>query len=81
MPSVTLKGMSVQLHGLLKTRAADNKRSLNQEILGLLEKAVVPMQRLSVEELIEESRRVRESFSGLHMTDEEINAAKREGRP
>ena len=40
MPSMTIKGMSNVLLEALRTRAAANRRSVNQEIIAVLESAV-----------------------------------------
>ncbi len=79
MPSVTFKGMPASLHRALKERAARHKRSLNQEVLAILEQAVRPARKIDVERIIAEDRRFRESF-GFTTTTEEIDRFKRQGR-
>ena|SRR5580704_15428067 len=80
MPSITIKGLPRNVHQALKTRAVLNKRSLNQEVLSLLEQSVAMPEPVSAEELIAESRRFRAKW-GFKTTMAEINAFKREGRP
>jgi plasmid stability protein len=79
MPAITLKALSSRLHRQLKARAAHNKRSLNQEVIAVLEDAVAPSRRVDVEAMIAETRRFRESL-GFVTTKEEIDRFKREGR-
>lgn len=79
MPAITLKALSVPLHRQLKARAARNKRSLNQEVIAVLEDAVAPSRRIDVEALIAETRRFRSSLK-FTTTPEEIDRFKREGR-
>lgn len=42
MPSITIKGLSQDLLESLRERASGNRRSVNQEIIALLESAVRP---------------------------------------
>lgn len=79
MPAITLKSLPVSLHRSLKSRAARHKRSLNQEVIAVLEEAVAPSRRVDVEAMIERTRRLRESIK-LQLTPEQIDAFKREGR-
>jgi len=79
MAAITLKGIPTTVHRRLKARAAQNKRSLNQEVIAVLEEAVAPSRRVDVEAMIEETRRFRESLK-FTTTPEEIDAFKREGR-
>lgn len=79
MPSITLKGLSPALHRALKARAAEHNRSLNREVVAVLESAVAPSHRVDVEELIAEARRVRASLA-FSVTPAEVDKIKREGR-
>lgn len=79
MPAITLKALPGALHRQLKARAARNKRSLNQEVIAVLEDAVAPSKRIDVEAMIAETRRFRASLN-FTTTPEEIDSFKREGR-
>ncbi len=79
MASITFKALSPSLHRTLKARAALHKRSLNQEVIAILEAATAPSRKVDVEALIEEARRFRKSINWV-ATTEEIDALKREGR-
>jgi plasmid stability protein len=78
MSTITLKGIPAGLHRALKQRAARNRRSLNQEVLATLEDKVGGKAR-DVEALLAEARKIRARM-GFVATQEEIDAAKREGR-
>lgn len=79
MPAITLKSLPGPLHRRLKARAARNKRSLNQEVIAVLEDAVAPSRRMDVDGMIAESRRFRETLK-FTTTPGEIDRLKREGR-
>ncbi len=79
MAAITLKSLPKPLHRQLKARAARHKRSLNQEVIAVLEEAVADSRMVDSAALIEEARRFRESLK-LTTTAEEITAYKAEGR-
>ncbi len=79
MPAITLKSLPASLHRSLKSRAARHKRSLNQEVIAVLEDAVAPSRRVDVEAMIARTRALRESLK-FTTTPEEIDRFKREGR-
>ncbi len=79
MASITLKAIPPRLHRALKSRAARHKRSLNQEVIAVLEEGIAPSRRVDVEAMIAEAKRFRNS---LRMTarPEDIDKFKRQGR-
>jgi plasmid stability protein len=79
MPSITLKRMSTSLHRSLKSRAKLHKRSLNQEVMSMLEAGVAPTQKADMEALLAEAKRFRESLDFM-TTPAEIDKFKRMGR-
>jgi plasmid stability protein len=79
MPSLTLKALPAPLHRSLKARAIRHKRSLNQEVIAMLEAVVAPARRVDVETMIADARRFRETLQ-VRTTSAEISAFKREGR-
>ena len=79
MPAITLKALSSSLHRTLKSRAVRHKRSLNQEVIAVLEAAVAPSRRVNVDAMLADDGRFRESLK-LELTPEQIDAFKREGR-
>ena len=80
MASITLKNIPADLHRELKKRAEEHHRSLNREIIATLKNATGKTQRVNVEALIREARAARAKFS-RQISDAEINAWKRAGRP
>jgi plasmid stability protein len=80
MASITLKNVPADLHRELKRRAEEHHRSLNREILATLKGATGKTQRLDVQALLREARAVRAKFA-RQISDAEINAWKRAGRP
>ena len=79
MPTITLKALPATLHRRLKARASSHKRSLNQEVISLLEEAVAPSRRIDTAKLLAEAREFRATF-GFSVTPDEIDRLKREGR-
>jgi plasmid stability protein len=61
-------------------QAARHKRSLNQEVIALLEEQTAPSRRVKAEAIIAKAKRFRDS---LHMVaiPEDIDRFKRQGRP
>ena len=80
MPTITLKNIPEPLYRCLKRSADRHRRSLNSEILVCLESVLAPG-RYDVAELIEVARAVREKTASYHLTDVQLDAAKRSGRP
>ncbi|HEY0256927.1 MAG TPA: hypothetical protein VGC39_05755 [Candidatus Methylacidiphilales bacterium] len=78
MAAITFKSLPASLHRALKVRAARHKRSLNQEVISLLEEAVAPSHCIDVEAMLAETRRFRDSLN-FKTTAGEIDTFKREG--
>jgi len=81
MATITLKGISPRLHRALKQQAKRNRRSLNSEILFILENhcGIHPRPARNVKAILRKAEKFRNSL-GFTTTPEEIDAAKREGR-
>lgn len=80
---MTLKNIPDPIHKALKKQAETNHRSLNQEILAILERAASggPLyRRPDADQVLAEVREMRKLFKGS-LTLEEMNKAKREGLP
>jgi plasmid stability protein len=75
---VTIKDLPTRLHQRLKANAKLNRRSLNSEVITLLEGAVEP-RKMSVDEILAAARSVRAQVK-RELSDQEINRAKRQGR-
>lgn len=79
MASVTVKAIPTPLHRALKTRAARHKRSLNSEIISMLEKTIATERPLDVKAMLEREKKLLEGMA-VWATPEEIDRFKREGR-
>jgi len=80
MATITLKNVPSDLHRKLKKRAQEHHRSLNKEIISTLNNATGNVHRVDVDALIREARLARSKFA-RQISDTEINAWKRAGRP
>ncbi len=79
MPTLTVKNIPDDLYQQLKRRAAVHRRSLNSEIIVLLEQALRPRP-VDPEEVIAQARALREKTAAYPITDAELQAAKVAGR-
>ncbi len=79
MVAVTLKNIPPEVYERIKQSARINRRSINSELLAIIEQAVLPRP-LDVTETLERTRRVRELTAPYVVTDEEITRLKNEGR-
>jgi plasmid stability protein len=89
MTSITIKNLPPELYEQLKLRAQNNRRSINNEVIVLLEMGVGMEMDLrlapkrtpaEVERILAEARKVRELTAKYKLTDEEIEKAINEGR-
>ena len=80
MPSITVKNVPADLYERLKQSAQANRRSINAEIIVCIERAV-SSHPVDPEVVIARARRLRESTARYRITDEEVGAAKVDGRP
>jgi len=78
--TITLKNIPAELHRELKKRAEENHRSLNREIIATLKSAAGGTHRVDTKALLREARAARAKFT-RQISDAEINAWKRTGRP
>ncbi len=80
MSNLNIKNIPAETHKLLKKQAEKNHRSLNQEVLHILEQAAKGPTYQSEEALMARIHETAKHFKGT-MTLEEFDRAKREGRP
>ena len=80
MATITLKNIPAELYRALKKRAEEHHRSLNEEIIATLKSAASETHRVDVEAMTREARAARAKFR-RQISDAEINAWKRAGRP
>jgi len=79
MPTLTLKGMSVQLYARLKKRAEAEHRSINRQAILLLEQELA-RETIDVKAWLQENARLRKRYPMKPVTIEEIDAFKKKGR-
>lgn len=80
MPAnLTLKGLPDELYERLKAAAAVNRRSLNSEIITVLQSHVLP-RRVCAEEQLTAVRAARARLQRADFDHERIDHLKREGR-
>ena len=73
MPSLLIKNLPKSMHEQIKKLAQKHHRSMNKEVVVLLEDAISQFY---------EVKKFRPAFKGsIHLTNEFIDGAKREGRP
>ena len=77
--NITLKNIPSDLHKDLKSSAARHRRSLNSEIISLLEERLSPRRR-APEEVLAAASALKERMKGVWLTPEMIDQAKKEGR-
>ncbi len=80
MPSITVKNIPSDLYERLKQSAAENRRSINSEIIVCIERAVQSYRHKNVDDLLAKARRVRVKTSGQLLTDEKFTELKALGR-
>lgn len=78
MPTLTIKGVPPELHEKLKKRAERHRRSMNNELLTILERTLTSS-RLSAEEAIERAEALNRSIDAS-FDSTLIEEGKREGR-
>jgi plasmid stability protein len=78
MANVTIKDLPAELHGRLKETAKMNRRSLNAEVITLLETALEP-RKVNLDLILAAARSVRSQVK-RELSEGEINRMKRQGR-
>ncbi len=78
--TITVKNIPADLYAQIKESAARHHRSINREIIAIIEKALVP-QKASPDDLLVAARALREKTKKYELKRDFIEEAKREGRP
>jgi antitoxin FitA len=78
MATITIKDLPEKLHRQLKVRALRYHRSLNSEVIALLEAATAP-QTLDPDALLARAAKLRSRVSG-RLTDSDLAALRNAGR-
>jgi plasmid stability protein len=79
MVSLTIKNIPEDIYEQLKKSAAANRRSINSEVITIIDQAL-SNRRLDPDEWLPEARRIREKTAGYFITEKELDEAKRAGR-
>ncbi len=79
MATLTVKNVPNDLYEKLKVVATANRRSINSEVITIIERAI-EHQTENPYAVQARVRQLREKLD-IYVTEEEINAAKNEGRP
>jgi plasmid stability protein len=80
MANMTLKNVPDELYEQLKQAAARHRRSLNNEAIVCLERAL-EVGRADPAALLAQVRQVRARTAGVFVTEADLRAARDEGRP
>lgn len=80
MATITIKNIPPALYERIKQKAKLNRRSINNEIITMLEQGLAVRSQGEVSELLEGARKIRELTAHYVATEDEINQWKREGR-
>ena len=80
MPSITVKNIPDHAYEILKQVATSHHRSINSEIIRLIEKATISKQFYPEQHLVQ-ARRSRGKTKEILLTEEILQGAKEEGRP
>jgi plasmid stability protein len=78
--TITVKNVPPELYERLKQRAAENRRSMNKEIIVCIERVIHGQKTDTPDEALARAREVRKKTSNYSLTDEEFTARKVGGR-
>lgn len=79
MYSITVKSIPADIYESLKQSAKANRRSINSEIIVIIEEAV-KSKKTAPEDFLVRARRLREKTADYTITDDELTRAKQAGR-
>lgn len=77
--NITLKKIPPGLHKDIKASAVRHRRSINSEILAILDEGLRPRRR-TANDILASARVIRERLKNVWLDDLKIDQAKREGR-
>lgn len=80
MPSLTVRDIPDDVYRRLRNRAERHHRSMNGELLSILERAL-ESRRLTAEEILTRASALRQRIAGPAITNELLAEAKEAGRP
>ena len=80
MPTITVKNIPPELYERLKQAAAENRRSINSEIIVCIERAVYNPKTRTPGEILSKARELRRKTNSYPVTDEDFTLRKTAGR-
>jgi plasmid stability protein len=80
MATITVKNIPDELYDRLKRAAASNRRSINNEVITRLEQSLA-VRRTPAVQLLARLSRLHGTFGGRLIQVEQLDAARRAGRP
>jgi plasmid stability protein len=81
MPTtITIKNIPSHLYDIIKKNAARNHRSINNEVISLIEKMYLSI-KISPGEFLANARELRKKTRKFLLTEDVLDKAKNEGRP
>ena len=79
MATLTIKNIPLDVYERLKHRAKANRRSINQEVIAVIERALETPP-IDIDSTLERTRKIRELTAQYCLRDEELEIWKNEGR-
>lgn len=79
MATLTIKNIPEKVYERLKRRAKASRRSINQEVIAVIERALEPPP-IDVDAAIKRTRKIRELTAQYRIRDDELKQWKNEGR-
>jgi plasmid stability protein len=80
MATITVKGIPDNIYNRLKGAAETNRRSMNSEIISLIEQSLMS-RRVPARKILERVQRLHDSFGGKTFDNERFEKVRRTGRP
>jgi plasmid stability protein len=78
--TLTIKNVPPEIYERIKIQAKNNHRSINGEVISILEHAVQKRTPADVQAILERTRKIRELTAHYVVSDEELTRWKKEGR-
>ncbi|MGD9347675.1 MAG: Arc family DNA-binding protein [Candidatus Aminicenantes bacterium] len=79
MATLTIKNIPMDVYERLKLRAKANRRSINQEVIAVIERALETPP-IDIDATMDRTRKIRELTAQYRIRDEELEQWKNEGR-
>jgi plasmid stability protein len=79
MATLTIKNIPLDVYERLKRRAIVNRRSINQEVIAVIERALETPP-IDVDSTVKRTQKIRELTAQYRLRDEELEQWKNEGR-